>query len=391
MSGIFLSHSSQDKELATKLACDLTLGGFDVWFDSWEVEIGDSLYDRVFRGIDDATFLLLCLSPNAVKSEWVLRELDAALAKEKEIGPPGDPSSFCSPSASCRRPSRGRMLADVSCEYLKGLEDLKGALRRRGADGARSEFDHRLVPLRLVHGLHLERVELQRYFEGRLAPEIRNGAALDWRQVLAIPDNRVERMVSVFRTTVDQIDSHPGYTPDLENYFRQRYVQLEKLNEGLRKGVADIANGLVVMGDCAFFSEACFWFLQIVRHKMLHILAETWKFAGVESPPPLGEEAIADPLGNDDYAARLYGVTEVISCDVFKESGEYIKVLVGSDCEVWDRVNRFPMVPESLGSLAPGPSFYHKYLVPQMVARHRLWSARPSAWDLPGSWMMGLA
>ena len=49
LSGIFLSHSSRDKGLATKIACDLTLGGFDVWFDTWEVEIGDSLYERVFK------------------------------------------------------------------------------------------------------------------------------------------------------------------------------------------------------------------------------------------------------------------------------------------------------------------------------------------------------
>ena len=83
----------------------------------------------------------------------------------------------------------------------------------------------------------------------------------------------------------------------------------------MREGVADIANGLVAMGDWAFFAEACFWFLQIARHKVLHVLAHAWEFSAGESPP-LGVGAIAEPLGNSDYAAQLYGVPEMISCEV---------------------------------------------------------------------------
>ena len=384
--GIFLSHSSRDKELVTKLACDLTLGGFHVWFDSWEVEIGESLYDRVFGGIDDATFLVLCLSPSSVESRWVLDELDAALAKEEALG-----RRVILPVlvAGCELPAAiaCRMLADLSREYLKGLEDLKVALRRGGADEVTGRFDARLVPLRLRRGLYLQRAELQRYYEERLVPSIRDGATLSSGQVVAMPDEKLEEMRSVFRTTVDEIDSHPGYTPDLENYFRQRYGQIEKLDEGMREGVADIANGLVAMNEGAFFSEACFWFVQIARHKMLYILAHAWKFSAGDSPP-LGVEAIAEPLGNSDHAARLYGVTDVISCDVFSVPGEYMKIWVGRDSDVWRRFTEMPYVREALGSVAD-PCFYHKYLVPQMVACHRLWSSGPLAWNLPGSWNVG--
>ena len=35
-----------------------------------------------------------------------------------------------------------------------------------------------------------------------------------------MPDERLEEMRSVFRRTVDEIDTQPGYTPELENYFR---------------------------------------------------------------------------------------------------------------------------------------------------------------------------
>jgi len=388
LSGIFLSHSSQDKDLATKLACDLTLAGFDVWFDSWAVEIGDSLYDRVFQGIDDSTFLVLCLSPSSVESQWISDELDAALAKEEKLG-----RRVILPVllAECELPStiKGRMLADISREYLKGLEDLKQALRRSGADKALGKFSTKLLPLRLRHGLYLERVELQRYFDQRLATAIQDGAELDTRQVLVMPDDRLDQMRSIFRTTVDQIESHTAYTPELENHFRQLYGRIERLDEGIRQGVADIANGLVAMNGWACFSEACFWFLQIGRHQVLHILAEVWKSSREDSPPPLGEDAIAAPLSNGNRASRMYDVADVVSCDIFRESGEYIKIWVGSDCDIRNRL--IPQIPEGLRSLAPEPSFYDKYLVPQMVAGHRLWSSGPLIWDLPGSWVARIA
>ena len=357
-----------------------------MWFDSWEVEIGESLYDRVFRGIDDATFLVLCLSPSSVKSGWVLDELDAAVAKEEELG-----RRVILPVllAECELPAAigNRMLADLSSEYLKGLEELKAALRRGGAGEVTAGFDARLVPLRLRRGLYLQRAELQRYYEELLVPSIRDGAMLSSGQVVAVPDEKLEEMRSVFRTTVDEIDSHPQYTPELEEYFRQRYGQIERLDEGVREGVADMANGMVAMEEWAFFSEACFWFLQIARHKVLYILGHAWTFTTGDSPP-LGVEAIGDPLINSGQAARFYGGTDVISCDVFRVSGECMKIWVGRDSDVWRRFTELPQMPEALGSAAD-PAFYHKYLVPQMVACHRLWSAGPLAWDLPGSWIVG--
>ena len=229
-----------------------------------------------------------------MKSQWVLGELDAALAKEEELG-----RRVILPVllAECELPPviADRMLADFSREYLKGLEDLKAALRRSGADEAKGTFNTKLLPLRLTHGLYLERVELQKYFDQKLAPEIRNGAALNSRQVLVVPDDRIERMRSVFRTTVDQIGSHPGYSPALENYFRQMYSRMEGLEKGVVEGVSDIGNGLVKMNDWAIFSDTCYWFLQIVRHEVLYILALAWKFSQGDSPPPLGEEAISLP------------------------------------------------------------------------------------------------
>jgi hypothetical protein len=68
MAGVFLSHSSKDKPFVTRLAADLVARGIPVWFDSWELEIGDSLSERIFEGIDESTYLILALSADSTES-----------------------------------------------------------------------------------------------------------------------------------------------------------------------------------------------------------------------------------------------------------------------------------------------------------------------------------
>jgi TIR domain len=55
MPGVFISHSSKDKEFVFKLAIDLLNLGFPVWLDAYELEVGSSLQDRI-RGASMATF-----------------------------------------------------------------------------------------------------------------------------------------------------------------------------------------------------------------------------------------------------------------------------------------------------------------------------------------------
>ena len=50
---IFLSHSSKDKEFVRKLADDLKTYGLSVWFDEWEIKVGDSITNKISQGIDE--------------------------------------------------------------------------------------------------------------------------------------------------------------------------------------------------------------------------------------------------------------------------------------------------------------------------------------------------
>jgi hypothetical protein len=43
MPRVFISHSSQDKSFAEKIALDLKRRGIGIWIDKWEIKVGDSL------------------------------------------------------------------------------------------------------------------------------------------------------------------------------------------------------------------------------------------------------------------------------------------------------------------------------------------------------------
>jgi len=82
MTSIFLSHSSRDKFFVRKLAERLKSVGIRVWLDEAEINIGDSLTEKIGHAITEMDFVGVVLSNNSVNSEWVQRELQIAIQRE---------------------------------------------------------------------------------------------------------------------------------------------------------------------------------------------------------------------------------------------------------------------------------------------------------------------
>jgi hypothetical protein len=81
MPTIFLSHRKPDADLAKRLAEELKNAGHQVWFDEWEINIGDSIVERINEGLDGTSYLVLCYSSSGM-SPWVNREWMSALARQ---------------------------------------------------------------------------------------------------------------------------------------------------------------------------------------------------------------------------------------------------------------------------------------------------------------------
>jgi formylglycine-generating enzyme required for sulfatase activity len=82
MRTVFISYSSKDRDFAEKLAADLRASGVGVWFDQWEIKVGDSITQKINDGIHDNDYLAVVLSPDSVASPWVKKELNVAMMKE---------------------------------------------------------------------------------------------------------------------------------------------------------------------------------------------------------------------------------------------------------------------------------------------------------------------
>lgn len=83
MPKVFLSHSSEDHSFVEKLASDLNRRGINVWFDKYELKVGDSLRQKIFdEGIDKSDFVVVVFSKASLRNNWVQREMNAAFALE---------------------------------------------------------------------------------------------------------------------------------------------------------------------------------------------------------------------------------------------------------------------------------------------------------------------
>ncbi len=79
---VFISYSHHDRKFVERLAKRLKKLEFDVWWDQWEIKVGDSIIQKVADGIKNSAFLVVVLSRNSVKSSWVQKELNTALGQQ---------------------------------------------------------------------------------------------------------------------------------------------------------------------------------------------------------------------------------------------------------------------------------------------------------------------
>ncbi len=87
MEKVFVSYSRRNKSFAERLARDLSDAGMEVWVDFRQIHGGEMWQEEIYRGIELSGIVIVCLSPPAVASEWVQREIESARQQKKTIIP----------------------------------------------------------------------------------------------------------------------------------------------------------------------------------------------------------------------------------------------------------------------------------------------------------------
>jgi len=77
----FISYFSGDRPFVLKLAQDLKLRGVHIWRDEREIDVGDSMSEKIENGLTDSYAFIIVLSPEAIVRPWVKEELRAAYAQ----------------------------------------------------------------------------------------------------------------------------------------------------------------------------------------------------------------------------------------------------------------------------------------------------------------------
>jgi hypothetical protein len=128
MANVFISHRVADTKEAEQLARAIAGAGHDVWLDVWNVQLGDSIVQRMNEGLTGATYVVACYSSSGVDSPWMSREWMAALAQQLNghgikllpvLLTGGSPPAILADIK----------YADLVTDWTKGISDLKKAMR----------------------------------------------------------------------------------------------------------------------------------------------------------------------------------------------------------------------------------------------------------------------
>lgn len=125
---VFISYSSRDRPDALRVREIAEAAGHRVWMDVFDIEPATRVASELERGVTTADVLCVLLSPSAVASPWVQREVESALAAQ---------AGGLRLMPVLLRPARvPDELADlVAVDATRGLDDAGVELRLRRAFG----------------------------------------------------------------------------------------------------------------------------------------------------------------------------------------------------------------------------------------------------------------
>lgn len=80
---VFLSHASADRRSVDKIIASLKHHRVPVWYSKTHLKGAEEWHDEIGKALARCDWLVVVLSPSAVKSEWVKREVTFALIEKR--------------------------------------------------------------------------------------------------------------------------------------------------------------------------------------------------------------------------------------------------------------------------------------------------------------------
>lgn len=164
---VFISYSIVDQKFVDRLCSELEVRGVDVWRDSKDIQVGDSIVAKIEEGIEKSQYFCLVLSEASVRHPWILREYRTAL--NRQLATNGKAIRILPLRIDdCQMPEllRDIKYANFSRSFLEGLDSLLYAL---------SISNKRKIPYyELVHYIETELKPLKELIEAWRKGELKN-------------------------------------------------------------------------------------------------------------------------------------------------------------------------------------------------------------------------
>lgn len=84
---VFISYPHSASDWARAFADQLAKHDLLLWFDQWNIRIGEKLTDRIEQGLRESDAVVLVITPDGIRSPNLFFELGAAVAMGKKVIP----------------------------------------------------------------------------------------------------------------------------------------------------------------------------------------------------------------------------------------------------------------------------------------------------------------
>ncbi|HEV7648857.1 MAG TPA: toll/interleukin-1 receptor domain-containing protein [Actinophytocola sp.] len=364
MSGIFISHSSHDKEFVFRLAVDLVERDFDVWYDTWKLHVGAKLSETIRAAVGGNAFFVVVWSKSAAASEWVTREVAWALDEEESSGrtmllPVTIDGTELPPRL------RDRIYADLSTDYTRSLTELVAQLRDRvpAGDGGLPP-EHELIPLVSTGGIHLDASMLRRRIEA-LRERLPADHVIRPGQLRIAPEPGYESLRTAMFHRLDHIAEDPYYTREFAEDYRNRCEFLVRKEEELQAKLADLLTVWGLRGKRYHgFADVSRWYWRLARTQLIGEMS----YAQNPDEPRIdfGVDCRKIVYSNK-MLERFYDVEDLGKVDLIpgKAGGGNYSAWIGADLSLMKRVSEYGGAGrEPLGQY---PDVLEKWILPQIL------------------------
>jgi hypothetical protein len=83
---LFLSHSHHDRAFTRKIAADLRRHGIRIWFSERNIRGAHRWLTEIGAALERCDWMIVILTPDAVRSHWVSEEVGFALGEKRYRG-----------------------------------------------------------------------------------------------------------------------------------------------------------------------------------------------------------------------------------------------------------------------------------------------------------------